>query len=335
MSGRRRGKDGHWCTWALLLQVLAAMAVDAESNVRSLTDQTSQRRGTSEASRGPHQGFEALRLQDTVAALPSGFEFAEAAAYDAVNARAAGDEARLVVGAPSQKLYQAHKGGATSNPSGGRYHALATDNYGGLGGGSGGSGGFGFPDAMRYYHYGSGPQAYNTEHAYAYEKVYPERSYSSNHATSYEKHYDDNDNKGAPWGGGYESRYSSSYPIRGGGGGYGYRHGDSYGSGKGSGGGYGSGYTGGYGPKGGGYKSRYDSRSAASSSPGSQRGGGGRTGPKIKRYVYKNPYDKSTTRVVEMHSSSGQPSWAASSENRQTWKPDDMEHFVLGLMRNG
>ncbi|KAH7970038.1 hypothetical protein HPB52_023927 [Rhipicephalus sanguineus] len=312
------------------VQVLAATAAtvaDAESTVRSLTNEASQRRSTSDASGDPHrQGFEALRLQDTVAALPSGFEFAEAVAYDAMNApQAAGGEARLGIGVPSQKLYQTQNGGAFLKPNGERYHASATDHYGGLGG-SGGSGGYGFPDAMRYYHYGSGPKAYNTEHAYAYEKVYPERTYSTNHATSYEKHYDDNDNKGGPWaGGGYESRFSSSYPIRGGGGGggYGYRHGDGYGKGSGS----------GYGAKG--YESRYDSRPAAASSTRSRRRGGARAGPKIKRYVYKNPYDKSTTRVVEMHSSRGRPSWAASNENRQIWKPDDMEQFVLGLMRNG
>ncbi|KAL1438261.1 hypothetical protein MTO96_048337 [Rhipicephalus appendiculatus] len=254
MSGRRGGKN-HWRTCALLLQVLAAAAVDAESTVRSLTNEASQRGGSSEVSGGPHrQAFEALRLQDTVAALPSGFQFAEAVTYDAMNApQAAGGEGRHAIVAPSQKLHQTQNGGSFSNPSGERYHASATDHYGGLGG-SGGSGGYGFPDAMRYYHYGSGPKAYNTEHAYAYEKVYPERSYSTNHATSYEKRYDDNDNKARP---------------------------------------------------------------------------------KIKRYVYKNPYDKSTTRVVEMHSSRGHPSWAASNENRQIWKPDDMEQFVLGLMRNG
>ncbi|XP_037567765.1 pro-resilin-like [Dermacentor silvarum] len=311
------------------------MTADAESIVRSRTDEASQPRGIGDVSRGQHQGYEAPRLQDTVAALPSGFEFTEAVARDAVNARAAGDVGRPETDALSQKLYQTHEGSPSANPSGERYHASATDHYGGLGN-FGGSGDLGFPDAMRYYHYGSGegPKAYNTQHAYAYEKVYPERTYSTNHATSYEKHYDDDNNKGRPWGGGYESRYSSSYPIRGGGGGgYGFRHGDSYGSGKGS-GGYGSGYTIGYRPKGGGYGSRYDSRPAAASSSGSRRGGG-RAGPKIKRYVYKNPYDQSTTRVVQMHSGSGPPSWAASSENRQLWKPDGREHFVLGLMRDG
>ncbi|KAL3185380.1 hypothetical protein MRX96_005541 [Rhipicephalus microplus] len=330
MSGRRAGKNsGRWCTCALLLPVLAAVVVGAESTVTSLTNEASQRGGSSEVSGRPNrQGFEVLRLQDTVAALPSGFQSAEAVTYDAMNApQAAGGEGRYAIGAPSQMLHQTQNGGSFSGTSGEQYHASATDHYGGLGG-PGGSGGYGFPDAMRYYHYGSGPKAYNTEHAYAYEKVYPERSYSTNHATSYEKHYDDNDKKGGPWdGGGYESRFSTSYPIRGGhaGGGYGYRHGESYGKGT------GRGYSSGYGPKG--YESRYDSRPAAASSTGSR--GGARAGPKIKRYVYRNPYDKSTTRVVEMHSSRGQPDWAASNENWQVWRADDMERFVLGLMRNG
>ncbi|XP_054929774.1 uncharacterized protein [Dermacentor andersoni] len=333
MTERRRRGNGRWRSCTLLL-VLAVMAADAESIVRSLTDEASQPGGIGDVSRAQHQGYETPRLQDTVAALPSGFEFAEAVTHDAVKARAASAEGRRDAGASSQTLYRTHEGGLPSpNPIGERYHASATDLYSGQDN-FGGSGGFGFPDAMSYYHDGSGPKAYNTQHAYAYEKVYPERTYSTNHATSYEKHYDNDNNKGRPWGGGYESRYSSSYPIRGGdGGGYGFRHGDSYGSGKGS-GGYGSGYAIGYGPKGGGHGSRYDSRPAAAS-PSRSRGGGGGAGPKIKRYVYKNPHDRSTTRVVQMHSGSRHPSWAASSEKRQMWKPGGMEQFVLGLMRDG
>ncbi|KAH7932393.1 hypothetical protein HPB51_029315 [Rhipicephalus microplus] len=302
-------------------QVLAAVVVGAESTVTSLTNEAGQRGDSSEVSGRPNrQGFEVLRLQDTMAALPSGFQSTEAVTYDAMNAL------KLLEVKAGTRLASRHRcctkqnGGSFSGTSGEQYHASATDHYVAsevrwfrrirLSGCHEVSASTHTVEVkamlvsseakndrwrrhdvqkLMYYHYGSGPKAYNTEHAYAYEK------------------------------------YQLS--IRGGhaGGGYGYRHGESYGKGN------GRGYAGGYGPKG--YESRYDSRPAAASSTGSR--GGARAGPKIKRYVYRNPYDKSTTRVVEMHSSRGQPDWAASNENWQVWRADDMERFVLGLMRNG
>lgn len=137
---------------------------------------------------------------------------------------------------------------------------------------------------------------------------------------SYDRSYNDDDRYPKRGHGSSSSGYR--YP----GGGYGSGNGD-YGSG---GGGYGSG-SGGYGPPRGGYESRYDSRPAATS------GGGDDGRPHVRSYVYKNPHDKSTMRVVEMHSGgSGYPG-SSSSLSKTFYKPQgmqSMESFVASLMKN-
>ncbi|CAN8006990.1 unnamed protein product, partial [Ixodes hexagonus] len=210
--------------------------------------------------------------------------------------------------------------GAASEEEQDPIHALATNGYDGRFPG----GGYGFPQATnRYYGYGGGgsPKGYNTQRAYAYEKVYPEQKYSTNHAVAYEKHYNDDDHSPK---GSYRSSSGGYGPSSGGygssGGGYG-SPGGGYGS---PGGGYGSASEG-YGYPRRGYESRYDSNPAATS----QGRGGGR--PQMRSYVYKNPYDKSTTRVVEMHS--GNPG-ASSSLSKTFSKPGSLEGFVAKLMQN-
>lgn len=153
----------------------------------------------------------------------------------------------------------------------------------------------------RHYNYGS-PKGYNTQRAYAYEKVYPEQRYSTNHAVSYDRSYNDDDN----------------YPRRGhGSSSSGYRY-------PGGSGDYSSGGSG-YGPSRGGYESRYDSRPAATS------GGRDDGKPRMRSYVYKDPYDKSTMRVVEM--SSGYPG-SSSTLSKTFSKLGGMENFVASLMKN-
>ncbi|KAK8784820.1 hypothetical protein V5799_008820 [Amblyomma americanum] len=328
MSAGRRGIG----PWYYLFRVLALLVVAAEFTARSLADQeASQRNGLKKATSG--QGPSVPGTWDLAAAPGDGFEFAQAVTHEAPLS-ATGSAEVLKAASSSQKMYRTEKA-VPSDRSGERYYASATDHYSGGGGGNGGPG-FGFPDSMRHFQYGSGPKGYNTQRAYAYEKVYPERTYSTNHATSYERHYNDDDNQGRPRGHGYETRYSSSYPVKPSG--YGYRHSDSYGSDKGGRGGGGGGSYGPshYGPKGSGYESRrYDYRPTASATSSGRRGGGGGAGPKIRRYVYKNPHDQSTTRVVEMQSGSGSPPWAESSVSQHIWKPGGMEDFVAGLIRNG
>ncbi|EEC14766.1 hypothetical protein IscW_ISCW010624 [Ixodes scapularis] len=191
--------------------------------------------------------------------------------------------------------------GVLSRPDHGGYRAEATVQRG-------------QGDSIRYYGYGGGgsPKGYNTQRAYAYEKVYPEKRYSTSHAVAYEKHYNDDDH--SP-GGSYRS--SSYGPSRGG---YG-RSGGGY---RPSGGGYGSASEG-YGYPRSGYESQYDSNPAATSKDSA----GGR--PQMRSYVYKNPYDKSTMRVVEMRS--GSPG-ASSSLSKIIANPGSMEGFVANLMRN-
>ncbi|KAM7290122.1 hypothetical protein ISCGN_026788 [Ixodes scapularis] len=201
--------------------------------------------------------------------------------------------------------------GASSEEKHDPIQASATDGYDGRFPG----GGYDFPQATnRYYGYGGGgsPKGYNTQRAYAYEKVYPEKRYSTSHAVAYEKHYNDDDH--SP-GGSYRS--SSYGPSRGG---YG-RSGGGY---RPSGGGYGSASEG-YGYPRSGYESQYDSNPAATSKDSA----GGR--PQMRSYVYKNPYDKSTMRVVEMRS--GSPG-ASSSLSKIFANPGSMEGFVANLMRN-
>ncbi|CAN8033165.1 unnamed protein product [Ixodes persulcatus] len=210
--------------------------------------------------------------------------------------------------------------GASSEEKHDPIQASATDGYNGRFPG----GGYDFPQATnRYYGYGGGgsPKGYNTQRAYAYEKVYPEKKYSTSHAVAYEKHYNDDDH--SP-GGSYRSSSGGYGPSRGGYGRSGGGYGTSGGGYRPSGGGYGSASEG-YGYPRSGYESQYDSNPAATSKDSA----GGR--PQMRSYVYKNPYDKSTMRVVEMHS--GSPG-ASSSLSKIFANPGSMEGFVANLMRN-
>ncbi|XP_077558209.1 uncharacterized protein LOC144173828 [Haemaphysalis longicornis] len=340
MDGSREGmatRGGSTCQSRSLLRVLAVVAVAAECALESAASWGGRVAAGKEfaptSQGGANNSTRADNLSSKSAHVPSllfpssSFEFTQAVGRDEVSAvpGAGNFEESLHTDASSQKLYRTHEGESTSllHQSGEPYHASATGQYGGPSYGSH----FGFPEAMRYYHryHEPSPKAYNTQRAYAYEKVYPEQRYSTNHAISYEKHYNDDDNgSGRPKGGGYESRYSSSYPGTKGGYRSGYGDSSDHSDKGGSGYAHGPGYSGGR-------ASRYDSRSAATSS---ERRDGAE--PKIRRYVYKNPYDRSTTRVVEMHSGSGRPPpWAESSVSELVWKPGGMETFVAGPMRDG
>ncbi|XP_064481637.1 RNA-binding motif protein, X chromosome-like [Ornithodoros turicata] len=158
-----------------------------------------------------------------------------------------------------------------------------------------------------HYSYGSeeAPKSYNTERSFAYEKIYPERSYSHNHAVSYNKDYGDH----KPSGYGSASSYGPSSSSHGDSSSYGPSYDEHYGpSSSAQEPSYGPSYSGGR---------PYDGQSSESQGE-----------PRVRSYVYRDPYDKSTTKVVEMRRGSPEPS--AGTKGGET---SNMGRHVQDIMR--